>query len=911
MTPLLFAAPIALAALWLASRGRGAELSARRRRVSTALRVLAVLVMSAALARPALPFAGERPWLTVFLADVSDSVPAAAWTKGVEELRRAWEREIAAGQRCALVAFAGRAETLVPPSAEPLRIEAWKLAHRASGVPAEAQAWRDLLRVEETKPGEGLRAARALFQDGAACRIVLLSDGRLPPGEPLPAGTWALALDEGERRDVALLDVQAPASVRAGEPFDVRLTIEATAPLDLTLTLSIDERPVPGVPRKLAIDRAGRSVRLLSNLRQEPALAPGLHKLVVVASAAGDDEPANNAAAAVFSVTGKPRVLLVEGRAADGELLKRVFEKQDIDFVREGPGAAAARGGVLDEFAAVVLAGVPRAELPPDFEKALAAYVERGGGGLWLLGGAALGGPNSWAKSELERLLPVTFAPEPTGATAKPPEKPPEKKDPPPPAPPPDEDPPGEVKRVLAPALAVVFVVDRSGSMAGPPIEIVKRSCVQSVKALSGKDLAAVIAFDRQPEWILEFTEGDRHDYIDNRVSRVIASGFTSIYPALAEARRAFRADPRARRCSAKHVILLSDGDTSPGDFETLVREMRAEGITVTAVCVGSAPKFDAPLMSQIADWGGGQFIFTHSFKDVPKVFLTEILRVLGPVSSARKVPLVPDPKPAPPPPPVPAPDPPKPAPAPAPRLAVAAKDAHEALQGVDTSALPGIYGRLDAQARTAADVAVPLVFSDGKPLLAVGRAGLGRTAVWTSDLASPWSREWHAWKDTGKLAAQLVRSLSAAPPDEDLAARARLVVRGRVARLRVEPGAPGEVLSAFSGDVPLPLLKDADGGASMELKLEGHPPEPKFFTLRRGTDGSSAQFGAVAMAEDEALPGPRFPGGVKALTWSELESRLPRDAVPAERSEDLSPWLAALAALLLAVDVAVRRFAA
>jgi Ca-activated chloride channel family protein len=454
--------------------------------------------------------------------------------------------------------------------------------------------------------------------------------------------------------------------------------------------------------------------------------------------------------------------------------------------------------------------------------------------------------------------------------------------------------------------------VDKSGSMAGPPIEIVKAACIESAKTLTGKDLVAVLAFDARPRWVLEFTEGDRHEYIQDRTSRIFADGFTAIYPALLESRRAFLADGRARRCSAKHVILLSDGDTAPGDFETLVREMRKEGVTVTAICVGQAPKFDAALMSQIAFWGGGRFIFTHSYKNVPKLFMQEVNQVLGPINQARNAP-----PPAAPPKPPPVPSPPvAPPPAPAPpaaavRMAVAAKDVHEALQGVDAGALPGLYGRLDARAREEAGVVVPLVFSDGKPLLALGRAGLGRTAVWTSDLASPWSRDWHGWKDAGKLAAQVVRSLAAAPPDLDFAARARVSVAGRRARIRVDAGAAGETLSAFDAETraPLPLALDPDGGYGLTLALD-RTAEPRRVLLQKA-GGPSVLLGAIPTSDEEFIPGPVFSGGARATDWAGLERDLSGGRVPAERKADLSPWLAGLAALLLAIDVAVRRFAA
>ena len=255
MTPLLVAVPLALAGLWWAARGSAVELSRGRRIASFALRSLAVLAMGGALGRPALTLSGAQPWLTVFVADVSDSVPAAAWTGAVEELRAAWDLERALGNRCALVAFAGRAETLQLPTSEALAVKPWKLAHRAALEMArgdgaritEIETWRDRLHVSETRPGEGVRAARALFQDGAASRLVILSDGRLPADDPLPAGAAVVSLESGPRRDLAVIDVQAPTAVRSGEPFDIRVTLDAGAPAEATLTLSVDDHSLPGV----------------------------------------------------------------------------------------------------------------------------------------------------------------------------------------------------------------------------------------------------------------------------------------------------------------------------------------------------------------------------------------------------------------------------------------------------------------------------------------------------------------------------------------------------------------------------------------------------------------------------------------------------------------------------------------
>ena len=42
-------------------------------------------------------------------------------------------------------------------------------------------------------------------------------------------------------------------------------------------------------------------------------------------------------------------------------------------------------------------------------------------------------------------------------------------------------------------------------------------------------------------------------------------------------------------------------------------------------------------------------------------------------------------------------------------------------------------------------------------PLLARWQYGLGRAAVWTSDLKGQWGRDWVAWPEFARFSAQLV----------------------------------------------------------------------------------------------------------------------------------------------------------
>src|SRR5439155_21033830 len=134
-------------------------------------------------------------------------------------------------------------------------------------------------------------------------------------------------------QDVAVVDVAAPTAVRAGEPFDVRVTISTTAPGGMTLRLSVSD--TPEMEQAFTAPSAGRHLVVLKNVQQKRSFTPGLQWLKVLAQAPDDADPRNNLGTAAVTVAGKPRVLLVEGAPGEAEPLARILQAQDIELIRE------------------------------------------------------------------------------------------------------------------------------------------------------------------------------------------------------------------------------------------------------------------------------------------------------------------------------------------------------------------------------------------------------------------------------------------------------------------------------------------------------------------------------------------------------------------------------------------------
>ena len=699
---------VVIAPIWFMAFHGLDFLVSTRALVTACVRSLVIVLLVAALSQPSLVETSDGISVVV-VADSSQSIPTATRAAAQAWLQDRAANRSSARDRVGVVTFAKNAEIASKPDVmSKINI----MSHADDFTASDLSA--------------GVRMAMALMPRDTRNRIVLLSDGNETSGNIVEAAMLArsagvaidvVPLQVSVANDTMVESLRAPTRARRGQSIDAKMIIRAQKPIDGRIRFEIDGEAVDLDPKNSSNAMA---VHLDTgpNVITIPVALPrsGVVRMKAIfepLDPAADAIAENNVASALTFVSGEGRILIVDDSGAETQAFAQALRASQLD-VQVSNATVLSDPTVAGSYDAIVLANIARWSLDQAADRALEVAVHDLGVGLLMIGGDHSFGAGGWTDSETAKALPVEM------------------------------NPPQE--RQL-PRGALGLIIDCSGSMGSPVSgsnmdqqQCANEAAIAGIRTLTAGDQVTVIAFDDSAAVVVPLTNVENPEAIAKQVRRIVPRGGTNLFPAIDLAAKELEGSKQ----SVKHIVILTDGQTmgDPDDGIRMVQVLARKGISVSTVSIGDST--NDPLLMELAKVGGGRCYPVKSQNAqlvLPQIFIKEAT-VLNRSLLAEG------------------------------SFAPSAAGQYPPGVALSTS-MPKISGYVITGPRGGlAQNALVLASKDNAdPLFSWWNYGVGRCAVFTSDLSSRWGSSWITWSGYQPWCAGLARWLlrQSAPMDTSL----------------------------------------------------------------------------------------------------------------------------------------------
>ncbi len=252
-----------------------------------------------------------------------------------------------------------------------------------------------------------------------------------------------------------------------------------------------------------------------------------------------------------------------------------------------------------------------------------------------------------------------------------------------------------------------------------------KRITKQAIKVLGSQDEIGVLVYGYQggAQWLFPFTPASQYKQLSIKINKVQIGDMPSFANTMTMALTGFKNVDAAN----KHMIIISDGDPQPPP-PALLQQFVNNRISVTTVAVFPHGT-QTQTMRAIANVTGGRFYFPQNANKLPSIFIKEAKTLRrSMIQNKTFTPAVQFPSPI--------------------------------LKGIDSMPPLDGYVLTTPKGRSTTVLEGPET-REPDPILATWRYGIGKTAVFTSDLSSNWAKNWMTWPQYHAFSTQLVKDIS------------------------------------------------------------------------------------------------------------------------------------------------------
>lgn len=571
---------------WMSEAGYGG-LSRTRTTIALVARLALLALFIILLAEPRSVRKDDR-LSVVFVVDVSASVREESWREAMkyvlEIVQEKPQRDLAG-----LVFFGRNAAVELPPN--------MTLPYEDINVQVDP---------EGTDIAKSLRLAAAMLPEDKNGRVVLVSDGVETEGNILDA------IDELKAKGVAI-DVfpisynydeevwierlELPRFVKSGETYQASVILSSLTDGGGKLTLTENGRVIH---EEDVAFKAGKNRYDISLYLRQPGYYEYEAQILVPdeKDAAGnitrrhDFKRENNRAVSHIYLRGKGQVLIVTDPGGDErdhqrfvEALQNAEREVAVQPAYQFPRSALA----LLPYDCVVFANVPASALDAQQMEAVHEAVYAQGTGFIMIGGANSYGPGGYARTPVEKALPVSM---------------------------------DLSQKKILPKGALVIILHTCEFPQGNTWG--KNITKQAIKVLNDRDEVGVLVYDWQggDKWLFQLTPAGEYEKLATQINNAQIGDMPTFGPTMQMALNALQNSD----ASVKHMIIISDGDPGappPG----LLQSFQNNKITISTVTVFPHQGVNGPevqLMASIAKLTGGQHYLPQNPNQLPKIFIKE-----------------------------------------------------------------------------------------------------------------------------------------------------------------------------------------------------------------------------------------------------------------------------------------------
>ncbi len=173
---------------------------------------------------------------------------------------------------------------------------------------------------------------------------------------------------------------------------------------------------------------------------------------------------------------------------------------------------------------------------------------------------------------------------------------------------------------------AFSIVIDRSGSMAGYPLQAAITAAKAVVRNLRSEDLFSLVTFDDNARQVVPMGLITSKSRVCDLIERITSGGSTNLTGGWMMGCDAMKSTPAG---TVRRQLLLTDGQLNVGIVDPVqVKQIVANGLeqhSIRTSTLGFGVEYDEDLLSDLAKATGGTFYDANKADKLPEIFRSEL----------------------------------------------------------------------------------------------------------------------------------------------------------------------------------------------------------------------------------------------------------------------------------------------